>query len=384
MTKWPIYRFVRFVLRLVLPARLYHPAVDALMGAVAATQRTILSVRRGLIRRYRYPRLLSIFLTTRCNLRCFICRREDFKGEDVDFANIVKLKTAIRNADAVELTGWGECLIFPQLRKVLEYVYSANPSENLIQITTNGTKLSREVAEMLTGHLRQLAISLNAATAATYNRDMKNGDFERTLSGIREFLSTLTPADRRKIRLHFVAHALNYQEIPAFVMLAVQLGVPNVSIGHYLVGHPDHVGFSLYWIKDEYNRAVDEGRRLAIQRDISFTARSFGIERAVNVQRCASPFNECYVLTNGEVSPCCYSGTFSIPNVYDLGFEKVWFGKTYGRLRKKRFLPVCQHCAQFLPLDDYRAHFTTAFKESAEFAEWAGSHASSETEARLE
>jgi len=51
-----------------------------------------------------------------------------------------------------------------------------------------------------------------------------------------------------------------------------------------------------------------------------------------------------------DVGPCCFSGDFRIGNTYNTSFEEVWFGKTYQKLRKRRFLKVCEHCEQYIPL----------------------------------
>ena len=153
--------------------------------------RLFLSLPYGLLPKYQYPRRLTISLTTRCNLQCFICRREGFKGEHLEFENIYKLEKAIKYARTINLTGWGEPLLYPRFEDVLDYIYSLNRKKNLIQLTTNGTKLSEYVAELLEGRLESLTISLNAATAETYNKQMRYGDFEKTLAAIRRFLSRL-------------------------------------------------------------------------------------------------------------------------------------------------------------------------------------------------
>jgi MoaA/NifB/PqqE/SkfB family radical SAM enzyme len=169
--------------------------------------------------------------------------------------------TPIRYAKTIDLTGWGEPFTYPRLKEVLEYVFSLNSGE-VIGLTTNGTRLTEEHARLLSGHLSYFIISLNAATKATYERDMKHGDFEATLSSIRSFVSALDVSDRPKLNLHMVAHTENYREIPDFVVLAHDLAMPAVSVGQYLVGISDHSRYSLLNIREDYNRAVEEARLL--------------------------------------------------------------------------------------------------------------------------
>jgi MoaA/NifB/PqqE/SkfB family radical SAM enzyme len=317
--------------------------------------------------KYQYPEFLSIFLTTRCNLRCFICRREGFKGEDFNYENLRKLEKAIKYARTIDLTGWGEPLLYPRFEDVLNYIYSLNPRKSLIQITTNGTKLSEHLAKSLSGHLKSLIISLNAATVETYNREMKYGNFEETLSSIRAFLSGLEESKRRKVQLHFVAHTENFREIPEFVALAKALGISNVSIGQYLVSIAAHSKYTLLHVKDEYNAVVDQAKDLGDKLGVQLFAPRFYSERGLNSQDCQSPFKECFIEVNGDIRPCCFCGNYRMGNAYETNFETVWFGEAYHKLRKKRYLLACNTCMPFIPFDNYKAHFTAYFKETPEF-----------------
>lgn len=317
-----------------------------------------------------YPGFLSIALTTRCNLRCFICRRENHVGENLPFENLARLALAIRNARTIDLTGWGECFVYPRFKEVLRYIYSLNPKENLIQITTNGTLLTGEAAALLGRGLRTLIISLNAATPETYNRDMKFGEFGSTLRHIREFMEALPVEDRGKVQLHFVAHTGNYLEIPNFVLLARDLGIGTVTIGQYLVDLREHVQYALLSVREEYNDVVRRARELARNADVAFYAPRFFEESAVApASECLDPVNACYVGVDGQVAPCCFCGSYRIGNVYKEGFQEVWFGREYRRLRRKRYLPACRVCTPHLPLDDPGAHCTAYFKEREGFRE---------------
>jgi MoaA/NifB/PqqE/SkfB family radical SAM enzyme len=334
----------------------------------AKFNRLMFSMPAPFFRKYQYPKMLSIFLTTRCNLHCFICRRENFKPSELDFTDLTKLKTAIKYAHVVELTGWGEPLLYPKFGEVLLYVYSLNPSKSLIQFATNGTRLSADVAHQLSGHLHAITISLNAATAEIYNRDMKGGNFETTISAIKNFMTALDNNDKRKITLHFVAHSKNINEIPEFVSLASQLGISKVGIGQYLVGISEHSQYTLLNCKQEYNAAIEQARILGNKLGVAIDARQFFADKVGNIADCPSPFVETYVTTTGEVSVCCYCGEDGrMGNAYEESFEAVWFNKAYRRLRKKLYLRSCQECIQFEPLDNISAHFLKDFVKTEEF-----------------
>lgn len=319
--------------------------------------------------KFLYPEVLSIFLTTRCNLRCFICRRENFTGEDFKFENIYKLKNAIKYASTIDLTGWGECFLYPRFEDVIKYIYSLNQRNNLIQITTNGTLLSKKKARLLRGHLKRLIISLNAAKTDTYNRDMKHGNFERTIQNIKDFMGELDKTGRGKIVMHFVAHTENFREIPDFVTLAKELGIPSISIGNYMVDIKEHRQFTLLNVKDEYNAVIDDAKRLSEELGVQLYARRFYNEKPGSMY-CLDPLISCFIEIDGQVGPCCYCGSYRLGNVYETSFESVWFSKEYNKLRKKRYLPACKKCTPFIPFDDPKAHFTAYFKEKEDFKEF--------------
>ena len=291
------------------------------------------------------------------------------KGEDLRFENIYKLEKAIRYANTIDLTGWGECFLYPRFEDVLGYIYSINARDDVIQIFTNGTRLSRRISESLRGHMKLVCISLNAATAETYNRDMKHGNFTDTVSAIRSFMSGLDERDKSKVQLHFVAHANNIHEIPDFVRLARKLGITRVTFGNYLVSIPEHYQYSLLHVKEEYNNMIDEAMSLGAKSGVRVTARRFFVEKEAHYsyQNCQYPFTDCFILPNGLVTPCCYAGNFCMGNAYETDFESVWFGELYRNLRRRRFLAACQRCTPFLPFDDYRVHFTEEFKQSDTF-----------------
>lgn len=315
----------------------------------------------------RYPKLLHISLTTSCNLKCFICRSKSFKPEQMEFSNIYKLETPIRRAETIGLTGWGEVFIYPKFKEVIKYIYSLNSRENLINIATNGTLLSEEHAALLSGHLQSLRVSMNGATSRTYARMMRGGDLETTISKVKNFKQALREEDKKKVSLHFVACTRNFREIPALVSIARDLGLSSVSIGHYVVPLAKHARYSLLRVKREYNDTVNEAQVLGEQWGINVWARKFFEEGPTKINNCTAPYNECYILPNGDVDACCYAGHVKLGNVYESGFEKVWFGKKYSRLRRVRHLPACKKCSAFIPLDDYHAHFSAACLRTEEF-----------------
>ena len=110
---------------------------------------------------------------TRCNVRCFFCDRDGFKGDFLDIEKIYKLENPIKNAETIDLTGWGEPFANPHLPKILDYINLKNKHKRIFCFITNGTILNEDYGRRLKNRLSSLMISLNAANAQDYAEIVK-------------------------------------------------------------------------------------------------------------------------------------------------------------------------------------------------------------------
>lgn len=316
------------------------------------------------LRRYTYPAFLSVTLNTHCNAACFFCREADYKGELVNFDDLSRLDAGVRNARVVEFTGWGEPFSYPRLEQVIDRWISLN-SNAQFSFTTNGSLLSSEWGQRLRGRISHVAISVNAATEASYAEQMryKNSKFtlELIAENISRFASVLTERDRSRLSIHMVANALNFGEIPEFVRLAARLGVPTVTIGNFMCASEAHLDKTLWHVKQDYNAALADGTALGKTLEIAVHGRRFfSNEKEVKARdTCLAPFERMYVEIPGSMTPCCYMGAARMGNVYDEGLEQVWLSGHMNALRKSRSLPACQVCTLFRPFDDQGSHVSS-------------------------
>ena len=329
------------------------------------------------LRRYTYPPVISIALNSHCNAACFFCRESDYKGTTVDFDNIVKLESAIRSARIIDLTGWGEPFFYPRFEDVIKYISSTNTEKQVIQITTNGSFLSEKWGRMLSGKIARLVISLNAATSETYAEQMryKNDRFtlETVLANITEFQKQLTVEDRKRVILHMVANTGNFREIPDLVRVAHTLNIPVVSVGNYICADENHLDKVLWNVKDEYNSVLSDARQLAATLGVGVWGRRFFVEEKEikGPENCMAPFEQFFIEMPGTTAPCCFMGAERMGNVYEQGFEAVWFSDVMNRLRHSRTLPPCKVCTVFTPFDNKISHmsaFLTTEKGKAALA----------------
>jgi hypothetical protein len=72
------------------------------------------------------------------------------------------------------------------------------------------------------------------------------------------------------------------------------------------------------------------------------------------------------------VNPCCYWGVGNVGNAFtdaEGGFDKIWFGDYYKKLREKRTGPACATCNILRIFDDITIHFSPYLKSQPLFVE---------------
>lgn len=144
------------------------------------------------------PLEFSIELTNRCNLKCAICPRQDRtprglgEMELATFARIIEQSRDTLEFAYLHLAG--EPLLHPRLGECIAHAAAQGVTTGL---STNGTLLGREAAEMLIASpLASLIISLDGTEAETY-RKIRGGDhFDRVVANVQQFLKLKKAAGR--------------------------------------------------------------------------------------------------------------------------------------------------------------------------------------------
>lgn len=100
-----------------------------------------------------FPRTLFVETTTRCNLACPMCVKNQpgWQGGEghMDLALFQRLAPDLARAEAVVLNGMGEPLTHPDLPRMVALVKACQPREGWCGLQTNGLLLTPEIAEGL-------------------------------------------------------------------------------------------------------------------------------------------------------------------------------------------------------------------------------------------
>lgn len=312
------------------------------------------------------PRVLTIELTSHCNLKCVMCPKTagfvNTRPDSVITMEIIeRLEPMLWAVGGVDLSGlWGEAFLHPDLYvSILERLKRRYIG---VRTVTNGTLLKRDLAEQLVLlGLDGLEISVDAAKAETYRRLRAGGELEAVIDGVR-YLNEYKKKLRRSrplVKFAFLGMTDNIHELPDFVGMAHDLNVGTVvlqAMGEYASMQGKSVALRDKALGRRWLRQAGEiGTRLGVAIELfppdqfaeNEPAAAHVMTAVPRSKDCFFPWDRAVVTTTGEVLPCCASSR-SFGDLKGQSFADIWHGPGYAELRRSLFsgdLPLmCRTC----------------------------------------
>lgn len=324
------------------------------------------------------PRELQVEVTAACNLRCRMClvryqpplnRAEG----SISFETFRKAVDALPDLEKVTLQGLGEPLLAPDLFRMIEY---ASARGIRMGFNTNATLLTRARAERLVrAGLDWLCVSLDGATAATYEGVRDGASFEKVRANVAGLVDVMRElgADRPRLSIVFVAMRRNIADLANLVRLASEWGIPNVRVQNLSHSFSDtdpagrfreireFTAAEALWQRPEDvlgAGAFDDARRVA--RELGVDLRLPDVDETPATGRragspgCAWPWTDAYVTHDGKVEPCCMVMGSERATLGDLAvddFESIWRSDGYVEFRRALLTDeppdVCRGCSMY-------------------------------------
>ena len=272
------------------------------------------------------PQGIHIALLNRCNLECVMCpyhspkyRSEQTSGyfdktrqmSDEIFLSI--LGSAVSMGSSLQFGQIEEALIHP---KAIEWMTLSKKSGVHVHLTTNGTLLSGKKMEQLAkAEIDSLMFSLDASSPEVYRR-IRGEDLSKIESNINGFLEFIAEngLKKPKIWVSFIMQEQSESEKSEFLSKWKDLGADNVTY---------------YELSD-----IDPKTGRVIRKEFTYNRR----ERYT----CSSPWEQCVIYPEGEVSLCCQSmletgwrGVVSMGSLKENNLQTIWAGKVYNDLRTR-------------------------------------------------
>jgi len=317
------------------------------------------------------PVCLYLETTNRCNLPCTTCPRTFEELEppaDMSWELFTRIVDQYPKIARVVLHGVGEPLMVRDLARMVTYLKARG---TYVLFNTNGTLLNaRKGRELIEAGLDELRVSLDAAEPATFKIVRGLDRFDRIVANVRSFIelqqemSATTP----RVSLWLTGLKETVSQLPAFVKLAHQIGVPEVYLQR-LVYFPDAQGLArsesslfeqLTAEEDEHIRAAEE---LAAALGVSFNA-SGATEPGTSLKQkdqtqpwspCRRPWTLMYFTAHGRALPCCIApfslrgyDSFTLGDATQQTLAEIWNGIQYQEFRRalqtSQPPPSCANC----------------------------------------
>ena len=323
------------------------------------------------------PSFIQIEPVGQCNLRCRMCPIQ-FRGEGgpgqprafMEFDTYRRLIDQFPQATELQLQGLGEPLLHPRFFDMVRY---ASARGIAVSTNTNMTVMTGQGAEeCVSSGLKTLHVSLDGATAETYQEIRLRARFERVMRNLRRLLATRARLGSATPHLCLVAVVMqrNLHELPDLVRLAHAEGIDSVSVQHLchdfgesslpkqyrpmraFVDEQTLLHDDAERIAHHFGAARDAAAELGIPLRLPNTTPRTHAPGTPGRKRCDWPWRGAYISYDGKAMPCCMVATPDRIHFGDMAqddVDAVWNNPSYeafrARLDSDTPPEVCRSCA---------------------------------------
>ncbi|MBN1296342.1 SPASM domain-containing protein [bacterium] len=299
-----------------------------------------------------YPRHVIVDLINVCGLKCPIC--PNGRGEiprpptrmTTDLFRRI-MRTLGPYTYTLTLTNWGEPLNHPNL---LDLLAIARKYPCYIGFSTNLQHLPDDLLDgLILSGLDEIGVSIDGATATTYNQYRVGGDFSLAMTHLRRLVDRRRELNSKKpkIRWQVLLNRFTENETTDIIDLAASTGVDSIMF------IPILIDISRMFTHDPMDRLARDGQWLPETERFNAYDRRTGRLKG-DPRFCPKLWDSVVIHPDGSMSPCCAVidpkddfGHFP----HDNRFRSVWNGPSYrrarGRMAGRRKTPsgtVCEHC----------------------------------------
>ena len=197
---------------------------------------------------------LYIEVTTACNLDCTMCERRTWSDEPFGFMPLESFRSLMTQVKAlpappiIHFGGYGEPTTHPHF---LELVRLAKETGAKVEMTTNGTLLTEDLAQALIDlDMDRIVVSIDGVTPEVYGDIRIHSSFERVVENFRRlFRMKLRGKGRHsnpQVGIAFVAMKRNISDLPHLPQLATKIGAWEIKVSNVVPHYPEMEAEILY------------------------------------------------------------------------------------------------------------------------------------------
>jgi MoaA/NifB/PqqE/SkfB family radical SAM enzyme len=323
------------------------------------------------------PTQIYLEVTNRCNSLCVSCplTYDHFlrfePKHHLSWGQFRHVVDQLPQIDRAVLHGIGEPLLNPELPRFVAHLKQRGAH---VLFNSNGLLLDERRGDALVeAGLDELRVSIDAVTPELYHRLRGIDKLPQILANLRAFVARHGGQHRPRLSLWLVGMQENLEQLPDFVRLGAELGVPEIYLQrlvYFGTGEPIAEGTtmipeqSLYGaLEQRQAELIAACEELARELGLMFAAsgattpyESVAVQGTHPWQGCFRPWALIYVTANGTLLPCCIA-PFAAPdyqsiilgNIFTRPLSELWNGERYMALRSAVLSPnpapwPCQNC----------------------------------------
>lgn len=186
-----------------------------------------------------HPSKLFVETTSRCNLNCVMCPKQNRRGVthdgDLELGTFRALKDALPGLMALVLNGVGEPLLNSHLEQFIAQARKGMPTQSWIGFQSNGLLLNNlRAISLVDAGLDRICLSMDGVSPSTFSAIRSGGqllDLESALSAITAARDLCTRPDLQ-IGVEYVVMRDNLEELPAALQWASARGANFAIVSH--------------------------------------------------------------------------------------------------------------------------------------------------------
>jgi MoaA/NifB/PqqE/SkfB family radical SAM enzyme len=328
------------------------------------------------------PTYVQLEPVGQCNLRCQMCPIQ-FRADGpphgplafMAFEAFTQLVDGFAGLQELHLQGLGEPLMHPRFADMVAYAVARGIR---VSTNTNLTLLNeRRAALVVASGLDTLHVSIDGATAATYERIRARGHFDKVLRNLGYLRAAKAAQDSATPRLRMVSVLMrqNLHELPDLVRRASEWGFASLFVQRLCHDFgeatlPERYRPMRDFVEEQTLVGDDPARVERVFAQAREAAEAVGLElRLPRVTprphppgtpgraRCSWPWTGGYVSYQGYAMPCCMVATPDRANFGNMvadGVADVWNNAAYADFRARLDSDdppdICRSCALYAGL----------------------------------
>ncbi len=318
-------------------------------------------------------RCAKIKLTSRCNLRCQMCRywrTRDETSLSTDQWRAVLDQLRALDCLKVHFSG-GEVFLRADFLDLVEHARGLGMK---VTLTTNATLLTPErIHRLVRARVSGLSSSLDGPRARIHDavRGVP-GSFRRTVRALRRLIEeTRRRAQGPRVRLNFVLMQQNYRHLPAVLELAAALGAAEVNpmpvdekgerrnrlSRSQIRRYNEEIAPRVLELRLRHGFSTAGGLVYPFgvtEQEIRLSARGLYARGAYQDRPCLAPWMHLFLAWDGEAYLCCMTNQrmASLGNAARRPLEEIFLGAKMQEVRRDflqgRPHSACARCDMFL------------------------------------